>query len=102
MEVQKLHSTTTSSIIASLKPMFAQHGIPATLISDNGPQFSLVEMKEFAEAYRFHHITASVYYSRVNGQAKHTVCTVKNLLKNAKDLYGITKLSYNTTSMVWT
>lgn len=65
--------------------MFACYGIPSTLISDNGPHFSSVEMKEFAEANRFQHITTSPYYPQANGQAEHTVCTVKNLLRNAKD-----------------
>ena len=48
VEVQKLNSTTTASVIAFLKPTFARYGIPATLISDNGPQFSSAEIKEFA------------------------------------------------------
>lgn len=72
VEVQKLTSTTTASVIAFLKPMFARYGIPSTLISDNGPQFSSAEMKEFAEAYGFRHITKSPYYSQANGQAEHT------------------------------
>jgi len=42
-------------------------------------------MKEFAEVYGFHHITISP--PRANGQAERMVCTVKNLLKNAKDPY---------------
>ena len=72
VEVQKLTSTTTASVIAFLKPMFACYGISSTLISDNGPQFSSVEMKEFAEAHGFRHITKSPYYSQANGQAEHT------------------------------
>ena len=59
VEVQKLNST---SVVAFLKPMFAHYGIPATLISDNGPQFSSAEMKEFAETYGFHNVTTSPYY----------------------------------------
>ena len=49
VEAQKLTSTTTASVIAFLKPMFARYGIPNTLISDNGPQFSSAEMKEFSK-----------------------------------------------------
>jgi len=55
-------------------------------------------MKEFAEAYRFYHITTSPYYPRANGQAEHTVHMVKNLLKNAKDPY-MALLSYHVTPL---
>ena len=56
-----------------------------TLVSDNGLQFSSAEMKEFAEAYGFHHITTSTYYPQANGQAECTVSTGNSLLRNAKD-----------------
>ena len=39
-EVHKLTRTTSQSVINSLKTVFARHGIPETLRTDNGPQFS--------------------------------------------------------------
>ena len=100
MEVQKLTSTTSASVIAFLKPMFAQYGIPVTLVSDNGPQFSSAEMKEFTETYGFHHITTSPYYPQANGQAERAVRTVKNLLCNAKDPH-MALLSYRAMPLEW-
>ena len=50
IEVQKLTTTTSSSIITQLKAIFARFGIPPTMITDNGPQFDPHEMKEFAHA----------------------------------------------------
>ena len=47
--------------------MFSHYEIPPTLISDNGPQFSSAQIKEFAEAYGFHHITTIPYYPQANG-----------------------------------
>ena len=38
VEVQKLNSTTSSSVITYLKSIFARFGIPAEMVSDNGPQ----------------------------------------------------------------
>ena len=99
-EVQKLTLTTTASVIAFLKPMFARYGIPNTLVSDNGPQFSSAEMNEFSEAYRFHHITTSPYYPQANGQAERTVKTVKDLLRHAKDPH-MALLSYRATPLAW-
>jgi len=46
--VKKLISTTAASVIQVLKEMFARFGIPATVVSDNGPQYSCLEMKELA------------------------------------------------------
>ena len=100
VEVQQLQSMTTSSVISFLKPIFARYGIPATLISDNGPQFASVEMKQFAETYGFSHVTTSPYYPQANGQAERTVKTIKNLLANAKDPY-MALLSYRATPLQW-
>ena len=61
-EVQKLNSTTSSRVITHLKSIFARFGIPAEMVSDNGPQFSSQEIKEFSENYGFKHIKTSPHY----------------------------------------
>ena len=48
-EVDRLSKTTSKSVIKRLKQHFARHGIPDTLITDNGPQFSCQQFREFAE-----------------------------------------------------
>ena len=37
-EVIKLNSTTSKTIISSLKSIFSHHSVPSVLMSDNGPQ----------------------------------------------------------------
>lgn len=96
IEVKKLTSTTASSVIIALKEMFARFGIPATLVSDNGPQFDCTEMKEFTQQYGIHHITSSPYYPQANGEAERAVRTVKKLLQDAPDPYKAL-LSYRAT-----
>ena len=98
VEVKKLTSTTAASVVTVLKSIFARHGIPATMISDNGPQFACREMKEFAETYGFHHITSSPLYPQANGQAERAVKTTKQLLANSPDLY-MALLSYRATPL---
>ena len=49
-----LHSksgTTSAEVVRHLKSIMAHHGIPAKLISDNGPQFSAGVFGEFTNTY---------------------------------------------------
>ena len=49
MEIQKLTSVTSAEVISVLKAIFSRHGIPVKFMSDNGPQSTSQEVKEFAE-----------------------------------------------------
>ena len=100
IEVQKMNETTSKEVIASLKALFSRHGIPAVLVSDNGPQYSSKEMQEFADQYGFQHITSSPHYPQSNGLAERSVKTVKSLLDKSADPY-IALLSYRTTPFPW-
>ena len=86
-EIQKLTSLTSAGVISALKAIFFHHGIPVELRSDNGPQFTSQEMKEFAERYCFTHTTSSPHYPQSNGLAERTVKTVKKLISNTDDPY---------------
>ncbi|XP_061178395.1 uncharacterized protein K02A2.6-like [Saccostrea echinata] len=50
-EICELQSTTSSSIINKLKPIFSRHGIPEELISDNAPNLVSDEFQRFAAEY---------------------------------------------------
>ena len=91
-EICKLSNTTSYSIIEALKTMFSRHGVPETLVSDNGPQYSSLE---FAA-----HVTSSPYFPQSNGQAERTVQTVKNLLKDSTD-HHMALLTYRSTPFPW-
>ena len=97
-EVTKQQSTTSQTIINSLKSTFARHGIPEILRSDNGPQFTSTEFKDFVKEYQFTHTTSSPYYPASNGQVERMVKTVKSLLKDADDPY-LALLSYRATPL---
>ena len=68
-EVIQLTATTSSSVISSMKSIFSRHGIPRTMVSDNGPQYNSAEMKDFASSYGFNHVTSSPHYPQSNGLA---------------------------------
>ena len=42
-EIARLTSTTSLAVINVLKSIFARHGIPLTVLSDNGPQYASQE-----------------------------------------------------------
>ena len=100
VEVQKLTNTTSSGVISFLKAMFARHGIPMILRSDNGPQFSSKEFQDFAKTYSFQHVTSSPHFPQCNGLAERMVRTVKKLLQGSNDPF-LALLSYRTTPLPW-
>ena len=97
-EVARAHSTTSKAIIGMLKSMFARHGIPEIVMSDNGPQYSSAEFLEFSKKYGFTHITSSPRYPQSNGEAERAVQTIKNLLTKAEDPC-MALLSYRSTPL---
>ena len=54
-EVVEMCQTTTAKTITALRHMFATHGIPEQLISDNGPQFTSSEFAEFVKGNGIKH-----------------------------------------------
>ena len=89
LEVTKMESLRSSVVVEELKRQFGVHGIPAEVVSDNGPQFSSSEFQEFAKEYGFKHVTSSPHYPKANGEAERAVQTVKNLSAQCvcKDLF---------------
>ena len=70
--------------IAQLKELFAEDGIPESIRSDNGTQFSSHFFKEFAEEWNFTHQTSSLTNCCSNGQTESAVKIIKGLLTRSK------------------
>ena len=69
-EVAKTHSTAFQPTKEKLKTMFATHGTPRQLESDNGPPFNSREFAEFAKTEGFHHHRVTPEHARANGEAE--------------------------------
>ena len=100
IEVIKLKSTTSQAIIEALQSVFSRHGIPETVVSDNGPQYSSNEFDTFAKRYNFIHTTSSPLFPQSNGQVERAVQTVKRLLSQSDDPY-MALLTYRSTPLPW-
>ena len=87
-------------MIDAVKAVFSRHGIPESVRSGNGPQFSSHEFAKFAASYGFKHTTSSPYFPQSNGLAERTVQTVKNILKGNQDPY-LALLTYRSTQLPW-
>jgi len=51
IEVNQLKRMTSACIIETMKPMFATHGSPAVLITDNGTNYSSKEFQQFTNSW---------------------------------------------------
>ena len=68
-EIGVLQKSTSQEVISHLKAIFARHGIPKTVISDNSPQNSSAKFSKFAQEWEFTHVTSSGKYPQSNGEA---------------------------------
>ena len=98
IEIAKLSSKSATSIITHMKSIFARHGVPQELVSDNGPQYSSQEFAKFAKEYGFEHRISSPKYPQSNGEAERGVQTIKMPLKKAEVPY-LALLAYRSTPL---
>ena len=98
IEVARLNRATSEEVILHTKGIFARHGIPEVVVSDNGPQYSSEAYAALARQFQFEHVTSSPHYPQSNGEAERAVQTVKNLLKKDGDPY-LALLAYRSTPL---
>ncbi|KAJ8394075.1 hypothetical protein AAFF_G00054190 [Aldrovandia affinis] len=67
-------------VISTLRLLFATHGLPDIIVSDNGASFTSAEFQEFARRNSIRHVTTAPYHPSSNGQAERMVQTTKEAL----------------------
>ena len=84
IDFAELENMSGKALVNVLKPIFATHGTPAMLITDNGTNYVSKEFKEFAREWEFDHILSSPHHKKSNGRAEAAVKVMKNMLKKSK------------------
>ena len=80
IDVQVVSSTGSQSTIEKLRSLFATHGLPETLVSDNATGFASREFETFLSQNGVMHITSAPYHPASNGPAERSVQTFKAAL----------------------
>lgn len=77
IEVFPMATATALTTIQRLRQLFAQFGIPESIVSDNGPQFAAAEFQEFCRLNGIRHIRVAPYQPSSNGLAERAVQVFK-------------------------
>lgn len=76
-------SVNTETIIEFLNDrIFAQHGLPSCIVSDNGSQFASRDFKTLMKQLDIRHILTTPYHPEANGRNERFNGTIKRLIKN--------------------
>ena len=80
-EASIVNSATTTTTIQKLRTMFATHGLPKAVVSDNGSVFMSSDFEEFMQMNGIRHIRTAPYHPASNGLAERAVQTLKEGLQ---------------------
>lgn len=81
VQIAEMAKTEAKDTISALKMMFAYAGLPEIITSDNGPQFTSTEFKEFCEKENIKHKLTTPYYPSMNGEVERFNRNIKKRLQ---------------------
>ena len=83
LEVEIVNSANTSTTVEKLQQIFATHGLPFTVVSDNGSVFTSEEFSTFLNCNGIHHIRITPYHPASNGQVERAIQIFKESIKRS-------------------
>ena len=83
-EAELVNSPSAEATIKVLRRLFATHGIPCLVVSDNAPGFASDAFRTFLSRNGIRFMNSAPYHPASNGQAEVTVRKVKTALKFMK------------------
>ena len=85
IEVFPMNSTTSTATIQVLRTTFSRYGLPESIVSDNGPQFTSSEFAQFCHLNGIRHVRVPPYHPSSNGLAERAVQTFKKGFKKMSE-----------------
>ena len=104
MEVHPMNSATSQATIEKLRVTFATHGLPETVVTDNGSSFTSEEFQKFMRQNGVKHIRTAPYHPASNGLAERAVQTFKSAVKRMTSGTIETKVSrflFKALTIIW-
>ncbi|XP_060539010.1 uncharacterized protein K02A2.6-like [Pantherophis guttatus] len=80
VEIVAMASTTSAALIRALQRLFATHGLPDVIVSDNGPQLASAAFQVFLAGHGIHHARVAPFCPASNGLAERAVRSAKETL----------------------
>lgn len=81
IEAVRVGKSTAAATVTAMRRLFATHGIPETIVSDNGTQFISEEFETFLSSNGIEHVQTAPKHPSSNGLAERAVQTVKHGVK---------------------
>lgn len=83
-EIAIMKSTTTQKTIHALHMIFARHGLPLSIRSDNGPQFSSDAFAEYMKSIGAKHVQVTPKWAQANGEVERQNASLLKRMKIAQ------------------
>ena len=78
-------TATSAATISKLRQIFAQFGIPKSIVTDNGTCFTSQEFKQFLQSNGIQHLCTPPYHPQSNGMAECCVRIFKSGMQKIKN-----------------
>ena len=88
LEIVTVPSTSSQSTIQELRKIFATHGLPETIVSDNATSYTSAEFKEFVAKNGIRHTNSTPYHPTTNRLAERAVQTFKESMNMKESTQG--------------
>ncbi|XP_058041724.1 uncharacterized protein K02A2.6-like [Ahaetulla prasina] len=84
LEIILMRSTTAEAVISVLRHLFVTHGLPDTLVSDNGPQFTATQFEGYLAEEGIRHVLSASFHPATNRLAERFVWSAKEALSRIR------------------
>ena len=88
LDVQIMDTITSEKTIARLPSIFATHGLPQQIVTDNAPTFTSQEFEKFTRQNGIKYTFSAPYHPSSNGLAERAVQTFKQALRQMQGERG--------------